>query len=384
LDKRIHKINKLLTEYSVGKFDKRLEQSGNMDDIDAFISGVNMLGEELKDRTIRRDYFYNILNSVSDMVIVVNRGGKIEECNNAGCEQLECGKELIIDSMLDQWQEPGRPSLFTYISQHLKSGKESVILDSFFSSKTGKRIPVHVVASYMVDEMKKKRTILVTAKNITKQIQSENLILRAIIDTQEKERQRLAQDLHDSLGQQISAIKFYISATAATTADPKNKDILEKSNEALMRVLADMRNICFNLMPKTLEEFGLLKAVEELCNQPAYVGKIRFIRDLSPSFPQLKQHVEIDIFRVVQEFIHNAIQHGKADTIWMKFHCTRTGIRIVLKDNGQGFDLNQGDPHSGRGLQNVRSRIKSHNGEVKIKSAPGCGTEYLLAIPIHH
>ena len=384
MDKRIHKINKLLTEYSLGKFDNRLELSGQLDDIDAFITGVNMLGEELKDTTIRRNYFYNILNSVSDMVFVLGRSGKIEEVNKSGCEQLECNKESITGSFLDQWQEPGRTSLFTYILQQLEGGKSSVIRDSFFLSSTGKRIPVHIFASYLTAEMKKKGSILVTAKDITLQIQSENLLLRAIIDTQEKERQRLAKDLHDSLGQQISAIKFYISATADATEDQRNRDILEKSNEALMKVLADMRNICFNLMPKTLEEFGLLKAIEELCNQPAYATKIHFVNDFSATFPPLSQHIEIDIFRVVQEFINNAIQHGKADKIWMKFHNSRGGIRIILKDNGLGFDILEVTDAPGRGLQNVKSRIKSHNGEVKIRSELGRGTEFLLTIPLNH
>ena len=383
MDKRIHKINKILTEYSLGKFDNRLELSDNLDDIDAFITGVNMLGEELKDTTIRRNYFYNILNSVSDMVFVLGRSGKIEEVNKSGYEQLECHKESITGSFLDQWQEPGRSSLFSYLLQELEAGKASVTRDSFFLSSTGKRIPVHIFASYLPGDMKKKGSILVTAKDITLQIQSENLLLRAIIDTQEKERQRLAKDLHDSLGQQISAIKFYISATADATEDQRNKDILEKSNEALMKVLADMRNICFNLMPKTLEEFGLLKAIEELCNQPAYASQMRFFNDFSATFPPLKQHIEIDIFRVVQEFINNAIHHGKADKIWMKFHSNRGGIRIILKDNGLGFDLKDVADASGRGLQNVQSRIKSHNGEVKIKSEKGHGTEYLLTIPIN-
>ena len=384
MDKRIHKINRLLTDYSLGKFERRLELSDNLDDIDAFINGVNMLGEELKDSTIRKNYLFNILNSVSDMVLVCNREGKIEEINRAGCEQLECTKEYAVSTSLDAWQEPGRDSLFAHIMHLLHTGKHSIVRDSVFVTATGKKIPVHIYSSYLMDDARQESSILVTVKDITLQIQSENLLLRAIIDTQEKERQRLAQDLHDSLGQQISAIKFYISAAADTTEDSDNKDILVKSKDALMKVQAEMRNICFNLMPKTLEEFGLLKAIEELCKQPAYAGRTRFTMDCPSDFPPLAQQVEIDIFRVVQEFIANALQHGKAERIWMKFHHTRNQIRIVLKDNGKGFDLPEELPFNGRGLHNVQSRIKSHSGEVRIKSAPGDGTEYLLTLPIKH
>lgn len=384
MDKRIHKINKLLTDYSLGKFERRLELSEKLDDIDAFITGVNMLGEELKDSTIRKNYFINILNSVSDIVMVLNRAGKIEEINRAGCEQLECIREEVMGKGLDEWQEAGRGSLFAYILHQLKAGRQSVFGDSVFITETGKKIPVQIYSSYLMDETRKSSSILVTAKDITLQIQSENLLLRAIIDTQEKERQRLAQDLHDSLGQQISAVKFYISAAADTTEDSRNKDILMKSNDALIKVQAEMRNICFNLMPKTLEEFGLLKAIEQLCKQPTYTGRVRFTIDCPDDFPTLSQHVEIDIFRVIQEFINNALQHGKAEKIWMKFQHNKSHARIVLKDNGQGFELSEGLASPGRGLYNVQSRIKSHGGEVRIKSSPGNGAEYQLTLPIKH
>ncbi len=333
-----------------------------------------MLGEELKDSTIRKNYFINILNSVSDIVMVLNRSGKIEEINRAGCEQLECVRDDVMGKGLDEWQEAGRGSLFTLIHHQLKAGKQSVLADSVFITDTGKKIPVQIYSSYLMDETRKSSSILVTAKDITLQIQSENLLLRAIIDTQEKERQRLAQDLHDSLGQQISAVKFYISAAADTTEDRRNKDILMKSNDALIKVQAEMRNICFNLMPKTLEEFGLLKAIEQLCKQPTYTGRVRFMIDCPEDFPTLSQHVEIDIFRVIQEFINNALQHGKAQKIWMKFQYNKSHVRIVLKDNGQGFEPD-GLASPGRGLYNVQSRIKSHRGEVRIKSSPGNGTE---------
>lgn len=384
MDKRLHQINKLLTEYSLGNFDRRLELSEHMDDIDAFITGVNMLGEELKDRTIRRDYFVNILNSVSDMVLVLNRAGKVEEINRSGCEQLGCTRDQALGSNLDTWQEPGRGSLFSFIVRHLRRGGPSVISDTVFMAASGKKIPVHVYASYLVDDMDKRIGFLVTAKDITDQLQSENLLLRAIIDTQERERQRLAKDLHDSLGQQISAIKFYVSATADTTQDSANKEILSKCNDALMNILADMRNICFNLMPKTLEEFGLVQAIEELSIQVTAATRTRFTVDFSDAFPVLHQDLEIDIFRVVQEFINNAVRHGHSRRIWMKFHVLKSHIRILLKDDGLGFDPGDGRSLLGNGLQNVQSRIKSHNGEVKILSAPGAGTQYRITLPLNH
>ena len=89
MDSRFKKINKLLSEYSLGNFNKKLGISSRLDEVDAFISGVNMLGEELKDRTISRDYFNNIFNSVSDMVFVLDKQGRIENINTSVVNHLQ-------------------------------------------------------------------------------------------------------------------------------------------------------------------------------------------------------------------------------------------------------------------------------------------------------
>jgi len=95
VDNRFGKINKLLSEYSLGNFDKKLAMSSRMDEVDAFISGVNMLGEELKDKTISRDYFNNIFNSVSDMVFVLDKDGNIENINHAVTDHLQYDLDFL-------------------------------------------------------------------------------------------------------------------------------------------------------------------------------------------------------------------------------------------------------------------------------------------------
>ena len=222
--------------------------------------------------------------------------------------------------------------------------------------------------------------ILLTAADISFRIKTENVIIRAIIDTQEKERRRLAKDLHDSLSQQLSAIKFYISSTAELVANPEQKANLMKSNEALTEVMADMRNICFNLMPKTLEEFGLVKAVKEFCNQFLY-KKAQLLLKENNTLPELPYALKIDLYRVIQEFISNAINHGRADIINITFDYRKQILKTVLTDNGKGFDISLSA--MGMGLKNVSSRIKSHNGSLVLKSVVGKGTTYKITIPLN-
>jgi PAS domain S-box-containing protein len=379
LDKRLKKINRILTDYSQGNFDKRLEVSHHLDEIDAFMAAINMLGEELKTTTISKNYFNNIFHSVSDMVFVLNLKGEITDINNSVTAQLEYNINSLKGTFIDELLPSDRRPLLSKLYKELK-GSGYTTKKTYFKRESELSIPVIIVAVNLYNDKRRKTGILLTAKNNTLQEQTDNLIIRTIIDTQEKERKRLAKDIHDSLGQQLSAIKFYISAMAGLSMDLEQKTLLTKSNDALTKVLADMRSICFNLMPKTLEEFGLVLAVKELCSQIQRDHKIAFEIKQKGGLFQIGKELEIDVYRVIQEGIHNAIKHGKASLIMIKFDFSSNYIKVVLTDNGFGFNTKE-IKSNGMGLQNIRSRIKSHNGEINITSNIGKGTNVTLSIP---
>jgi PAS domain S-box-containing protein len=383
LDERFIKINKLLASYSMGNFDKRLRLSSRLDEVDAFISGVNMLGEELKTTTISRNYFNNIFNSVSDMVFVLDAKGFIQNTNNAVISQLGNSLAGLLQKPFDSLVLGKTDALFPAIIKSMKRSGNGLQKELTLKGHNKKTLPVLVSVTHLISEQKRKIGFLVTAKDITLQKQTESVIIRTITDTQEKERQRFAKDIHDSLGQQISAIKFYIGTSVNIVTDERQKQILLKSNEALVRVLADMRNICFNLMPKTLETFGLVEGVKELCNQTAVPKQLSFRLSGGEEFPRLDKSVEIALFRIVQEFISNAIKHGKASKIDILFDHDPSLATIILKDNGIGFDIAK-VRSGGMGLKNIQSRIKAHNGNAQILSKPGKGTKYELTLPLNN
>ena len=380
MDNRFNKIKKLLSDYSLGNFDKKLTMSSRMDEVDAFIAGVNMLGEELKERTISRDYFNDIFNSVSDMVFVLDKQGRIENINKAVTHHLQYSLDELRSKQVSFLSSSIQPGWFERINGNGKNG-ENAPHETVFRSRDNRLIPVLVSASRMIGDKKQKMKLLMTAKDISLQKRTQNSILKAIIETEEKERVRFAKDIHDSIGQQLSAIKFYIGASADGVDDPRQKSILLKANAALVDVQADMRNICFNIMPKSLELFGLVKAVEELCSKHELLQRMKISINEAPIFHRLPLQQEFALFRIIQEFINNALKHSEADKLKIRFSETGDKARIVLMDNGIGFDTKK-LRDEGMGLNNVQSRIRPYNGEVEIISRPGRGTRYEITVPI--
>jgi PAS domain S-box-containing protein len=380
MDNRFKKLNRQLSEYSLGKFDKKLRLSSRLDEVDAFIAGVNMLGEELKDKTISRDYFNNIFNSVSDMVFVLNKQGKIENINSSVTNHLEYELSSLRGKPINYLLDKSQPDWYNQVLKDMHASK-SISYEAIFRTKSKNNIPVLISASFLKDENDLKGGILLTAKDISIQKKTQNIVLKAIIETEEKERIRFAKDIHDSIGQQLSAIKFYIGTSADAVEDPRQKSILLKANAALVDVQADMRNICFNIMPKSLEFFGLVKAVEELCSKNELLSQINISIKENNGFPKMSLQHEFALFRIIQEFINNALKHSKADKLWIEFKCKRKTAFVTLRDNGIGFDMATLQSH-GMGLSNVRSRIRPYNGEVEIISEPGKGTRYEISIPV--
>jgi PAS domain S-box-containing protein len=380
MDKRLKEINLRLSEYSLGKFDKRITLSDNFDDIDAIGNTINMLGEELKSVTISRDYFTGIFNSVSDMVFVLDSRGIITNANRSAEMQLKY-KQDRLKGMSVNVLHSGKGFFTKHLSQELEAHETFTSNGSSFLKSDGAMIPVRLYACYLKSKGNPRKLILLTAADITFEVKLQNLIIRAIINTQEQERQRLAKDLHDSLTQQLTAIKMYISTTTDLTRNRHQREMLVKSKEALTEVIADMRNICFNLMPKILEEFGLVKAVQEFCNYYLFHKKIHFTIEQTREVPELAPGLKIDLYRVVQEFITNAVKHGKANRIRILFDFNKYLLKLKLIDNGKGFDCDK--RRKGMGLQNVQSRVKSHDGKIDIASIMNKGTTYIIAIPVN-
>jgi PAS domain S-box-containing protein len=156
--------------------------SSRMDEVDAFISGVNMLGEELKDKTISRNYFNNIFNSVSDMVFVLNKQGIIENINHSVTNHLQYSLDFLQGKPIDYLLDKLQPGWFSKISKDMRRSRK-ISYETVFKAKDKNSYPVLISASFLISGKNQREKILVTAKDISDQKKTQNVVLKAIIET---------------------------------------------------------------------------------------------------------------------------------------------------------------------------------------------------------
>lgn len=199
----------------------------------------------------------------------------------------------------------------------------------------------------------------------------------AVMETQEMERKRIAEDLHDSLGHLLSIIKLNLQ-----TLPDEQKKYYVSSLQLLNQASAEIRNISFDLMPQTLEEEGLVAALNELADKirsSSLFDIILRVHDME-NFTFDKQ-TKFNIYRIVQEAVNNILKHAEAKEISIQLINQKDYLTIMIEDDGKGFNTKE-MKMSGRGLSNITARSEWLDGTITIDSTPGRGTTIAIEIPV--
>ena len=201
--------------------------------------------------------------------------------------------------------------------------------------------------------------------------------IKAEVETLELERKRIATNLHDEIGPMLSAIKLQINHVEPT--DETDKIILQKSSRQINEVIQHFRDVSFNLLPNTLVRSGIAAATDELINRlPDTQLMIEFVSENIV----LKKEDEINVFRIIQEIIHNTIKHARATRLTIEIKLKPPVIVLQSADDGIGFTYTDKMKHSnGIGLLSIQSRVEILNATMQVTTAVGMGTKYLIEIP---
>lgn len=214
-------------------------------------------------------------------------------------------------------------------------------------------------------------------------MKQQDLATKAIITAEENERKRIAADLHDGVGQMMSAAKMNLSAFEGDIQfkDNEQKNAFEKVLALVDESCREIRSVSHQMMPNALLKSGLANAVREFLDKIDN-RVIRINLHAEGLQERLDSNVETIMYRVVQECVNNVIKHSGASILDISLIRDDDGISVTIEDNGKGFDTSDKQKFEGIGLKNIISRIAYLKGEVDFDSSPGKGTLVAIHVPV--
>jgi signal transduction histidine kinase len=230
-----------------------------------------------------------------------------------------------------------------------------------------------------------KQKLILRQKRITElEIQQQLTATEAVLTGEEKERVRVAKDLHDGLGGLLSGIKFSFQNMKGNLRIPKeNENEFNKGMKMLDTSIDEIRRIAHNMMPETLVKFGLDTAVDDFCSNIDQTGNIHVsYQSIGMKDYTLEQSKAINIYRIVQELVYNSLKHAQAKSIIVQLIKNDDNLSVTVEDDGIGFDPKSIEKNKGIGWSNINTRINFLKGKLDLQSIPGNGTSVQLTFEL--
>jgi len=202
------------------------------------------------------------------------------------------------------------------------------------------------------------------------------LAMSSMIQGQESERKRIAQDLHDGLGGLLASIKVKFEIIQKEIAVLESMNVYQQTSTMIDDACSEVRKIAHNMMPDSLTKLGLIEAVRDIAEYTTDIN----IKVINLGISSLSETQEIMLYRVIQEFVNNSRKHANASQIIIQFSLDKTHSTIYLEDNGIGFEMNDPTHQKGLGLKSMESRVKFIGGTFELNSVPDIGTSVQINI----
>ena len=214
-------------------------------------------------------------------------------------------------------------------------------------------------------------------------------LLQDILSIQEEERKRIARELHDETSQVLSSLTASLEAASGmlpASAD-KSKGILKKAQGLSISILDGINKLIYELRPSLLDDLGLVAATRWLMENNLNTAGVKTEFNIMGRKKRLAPRLETTLFRVIQEAVYNITRHAHARNATITLHFTKKTIKVYIKDDGKGFDLNEAisskERPRGLGLLGMKERVELVNGHLEIKPHSGGGTEINIEIPLN-
>ena len=317
------------------------------------------------------DKFKNVFNSIEEGIVLLDSNNRILDVNDGLLRLSGYSRENLLTGSLDDLFIDHEK--FTHIDfvANVAAGfnKNELLLKSVRAGE----IPVEITIAPYPDHPEITHIMLI--KDIREKKETEKRVLHAIITSEEKERSRISQDLHDGLGPLLSATRLYLNSMEVPPGNAKFETIKAELISLTDLSIGSVREISGNLGSRALQTSGLKSALTGFAAKIADSLQMEISIQI-PDGLQFLENAEVSIYRVLTELINNSVKYAEASRLEIKIRLNAGEMEINFTDNGKGFDFRQVlDKQKGMGLFNVHSRITSLGGNIYYQTSPGNGVE---------
>ena len=339
-------------------------------------------------KTLKEIKGINYALELATIMIRTDRFGVITYANDTFCEIVKYSRTELIGQRLDilssqyhsqqffdrLWETISNGNVWNdEIRNKAKDGSYVWLDTTIIPVLNDEHIPNQYIAIYTDLSEKFKQSV-----------NEHKIRTSSVLEGQERERRKIARELHDGLGQMLTALKFNIQGIKPAST-PEEQGYIDGIKNMLQDTILEVRRISFDLMPSVLNDFGLGAALHHLSERFSIIGKNSFkieyvgLSDIG----RFDKNTEINIYRIIQEALNNAIKYAEASNIILDLQFEEGKIRFSVEDNGKGFTLQdkRRTDGSGRGMTNIRERVSLLNGNLIFNSIIGAGTTITVEIP---
>jgi len=321
---------------------------------------------------------YQLLSeNITDGIFICKKG-KFEYTNSAtydifGYKGRELEKMKLTQLVVSDYNEKLEKILYSTEKVNRSCSIEVECLKKDFTI-----ITVEILLSYVASD----KTVYGVIHDITEKKEFQKNMVKAIIQTEEKERSHFSKELHDGLGPLLSTIKLYLQCSERLTNSKTRKEIIGKAGEIIEEALSTVKEISSKLSPHLLTNYGLNPAIRSFVDKLNATAATNIIFE-SNFVRRIDVEIETAFYRAVIECINNTLKYASANHVYIQLIDFGDQIQLQYKDDGIGFDLTETlKKHTGLGLFNMQNRLHTFGGKVDLQSEPGRGVEYLFTMDI--
>jgi PAS domain S-box-containing protein len=348
------------------------------------LTGVISIGTDITERKQLIDElaesqkkFKTIFNSVSDGIIIFTVSGKIVEANETAYKRSGYTKEEYLQFPMQAFLSQHPVLNFDSLVEEL-GGKDFISIEVSYHSKSEQLINIEVVAKKMIYEGQE--AYLAVTREITERIEIQHKIYNAVLEAEEKERSRVAKELHDGVSPLLSTIKLFSQSLKDCHTDELRQEILKKIEETINESIQSISDISNNLSPHILQNFGLIPALENFIEKISDSKPLKFHFEANIN-SKLGSMLDVTIYRIVTELVNNTLKYARAKNVFITLSENEV-VYLKYKDDGIGFDYNTTiENKKGMGLFNISNRVKSLKGYARFLPEPGKGVKVEIEIP---